>query len=225
MRRGVTPGTAHHREEAKEAASDAWESVAEVLEGRLCLAVVAGHACSIVPDLPDTVFIALGDGPASVRPPHRAPCCAPRRARARAPRADAHARRPPDAAEAYEPFCADFGPINLGHTVRFVRALAATLLGAPRARVVCVVRRSREAVSNAVYLFGAFLTLALRAAPADTWRALARPGGRLAPLVAPFRDATWARAAHTVDARACWAALRRAAACGMLDLASFDTDE
>ena len=72
----------------------------------------------------------------------------------------------PDRKFVYRPFCADFGPINLGMTHRFCEMMSKLLQETPpNVRVVyCAgAAESAEDNTNAVYLLGAFLLLHLGA--------------------------------------------------------------
>ena len=72
----------------------------------------------------------------------------------------------PDRKFVYRPFCADFGPINLGMTHHFCDMMAKLLHETPpHVRVVyCAgAAESAEDTTNAVYLLGAFLLLHLGA--------------------------------------------------------------
>ena len=67
---------------------------------------------------------------------------------------------------AYRPFCADFGPINLGMTHRFCELIAKLLQETPpHVRVIFCAgeTESPEGTTNAVYLLGAFLLIHLGA--------------------------------------------------------------
>ena len=89
---------------------------------------------------------------------------------------------------AYTPFCADFGPFNLGMTHHFCGVLE-ELLRAPRtpaAKIVFTFATPTH-ITNAMYLLGAFLIIHLKASPEQA----GAPFRNFASVVLPYRDATW----------------------------------
>jgi len=90
---------------------------------------------------------------------------------------------------AYTPFCADFGPFNLGMTHHFCGVLE-ELLRAPRtpaAKIVYHTFATPTHITNAMYLLGAFLIIHLKASPEQA----GAPFRNFASVVLPYRDATW----------------------------------
>ncbi|KAJ1487647.1 protein-tyrosine phosphatase-like protein [Baffinella frigidus] len=123
-----------------------------------------------------------------------------------------------DAEMTYLPFCADFGPINLGHTFNFLRKLTGiftdpTLEGK---RIVCCTPRGQAEVTNVIYLLGAFLCLSLSAKPDAAWHPFANA---FKDVCKPFRDATWVKSTYDLHG------LVKATSEGLFDPVDFDEEE
>ena len=147
----------------------------------------------------------------------------------------------------YRPFCADFGPLNLGMTFHFGQVLAKLLTQTPQnVRIIYSCADKTEnpcTTTNAVSLLGAFLILHFHISvheawgpfstldpapppPPNTWTiAYPRPTPTSAhSYVVAYRDATWTAAAKTfpLHLTACWSALKRAVEGGLFAPATFD---
>jgi hypothetical protein len=150
----------------------------------------------------------------------------------------------------YRPFCADFGPLNLGMTFHFGQVLAKLLTQTPQnVRIIYPCADKTENpfnTTNAVSLLGAFLILHFHISVNEAWG----PFSKLDPAPPPpptppntwtiayptptptsahsyvvaYRDATWTAAAKTfpLHLTACWSALKRAVEGGLFAPATFD---
>jgi len=119
----------------------------------------------------------------------------------------------------YTPFCADFGPFNLGTTHHVVYVLRKALASRPDARVVFYTTRLPADVANAVFLLGAYLCIEHGATPKEAWK----PFSGLDPaMLPPYRDATWAASTFDLYVFDCWAGLRRAIAAEIYSPTAFD---
>lgn len=102
----------------------------------------------------------------------------------------------------YVPFCADFGPLNLGTTHHVGAILQRLLSDRKRARQKVVFAVQPEQLepdlTNAIYLLGAFMVLRLGATPEQAWAPFA---GLDRHLVLPYRDATWTKSTFDLHVR------------------------
>ena len=122
----------------------------------------------------------------------------------------------------YVPFCADFGPFNLGTTHQVVRVLRKVLASRPDAKIVFYTTRRPADVANAVFLLGAYLCIERGATPEEAWT----PFSGLDPaMLPPYRDATWAASTFDLYLCDCWAGLRRAMAAEIHSPTAFDKFE
>ncbi|EKX46344.1 hypothetical protein GUITHDRAFT_157774 [Guillardia theta CCMP2712] len=124
----------------------------------------------------------------------------------------------------YAPFCADFGPYNLGTTHHFCDTVKRMLKNPENSRkqIVFCCGVETEDVTNAVYLLGSFLVLKMEASVLDVMHIFsALPRG----VLRPYRDATWVRSTYDLKLDDCWAALQRAVATGLYMPASFSKEE
>jgi len=102
----------------------------------------------------------------------------------------------------YAPFCADFGPINLGTTHQMCEQLHRLLTCTPLdQKIVYYTTDKPEDVSNSMFLLGAFLCINLGVTPEQAWQPFA---GLDAVLSLPFRDATWANSSFDLHVQVCF---------------------
>ena len=130
---------------------------------------------------------------------------------------------PPRQVMRYMPFCADFGPFNLGMTHHFCQVLK-ELISSPKLQKVKIVYYTSTAANdttNAIFLLGAFLVLHLGARPEDAWA----PFCSLSGAVKPYRDATWVPSPYDLHVKDCWAGLVKAVSARLYDPGNFDEDE
>ena len=102
----------------------------------------------------------------------------------------------------YAPFCADFGPINLGTTHQMCKQLNRLLTCTPLdQKIVYYTTDKPEDVSNSMFLLGAFLCINLSMTPEQAWQPFA---GLDAVLSLPFHDATWAKSSFVLHVQVCF---------------------
>ena len=123
----------------------------------------------------------------------------------------------------YLPFCADFGPFNLGTTQHVCAMLARVFRDkSPHLPVVWVCSEEPTEITNAIYLLGAYLCLVCGQTPDQA----EEPFLGLDPsCILPFRDATWAKSTFHLTYRDCWAGLLRAVDTGLYHFDTFDKNE
>jgi cell division cycle 14 len=123
----------------------------------------------------------------------------------------------------YQPFCADFGPFNLGMTNNYGGVLKELMLSHKNKRTKIVYYTSAAAsdTTNAIYLLGAFMVLHLGATPDEAWA----PFSNLNGAVKAYRDATWVPSPYDLHVKDCWSGLTKAVSVGCYDINTFDEDE
>jgi cell division cycle 14 len=127
----------------------------------------------------------------------------------------------------HRPFCADFGPVDLGSTHHVCTVLKQVLQrieaeGTNEERVVFYTTRKPTDVANAIYLLGSFLCIHLNATPEQAWW----PFKNLSPGSVPsYRDATWSKSIFDLHVRDCWSGLCRAISEGLYNVKNFDAAE
>ena len=127
----------------------------------------------------------------------------------------------------YEPFFADFGPLNLGQTYRYCARLDALLDEAAQTgkRVYHVMSADPHYRANSAVLLGAYCVLFLEKTAEDALGSIAA----LKPFT-PFRDASCGPTTYNLSVLDSIRALERAKACGIVDFhlrekSSFNIDE
>jgi cell division cycle 14 len=122
----------------------------------------------------------------------------------------------------YEPFLADFGPLNLGLTIRYCRMMEALLkdptLADKRIVQYCSLDPGRRA--NAAYLVCAYLVIAKRK-PAEL---AFEPFRNFYPPFLPFRDATRGPCTFHMSILDCLRGLETAIQLGWFDWVKFDVE-
>lgn len=120
----------------------------------------------------------------------------------------------------YEPFYADFGPLNLAQTFRFVTELDKLLkVPAYQKTVVyhfCSTDSAKRA--NAAYLMGAFQVIAFGKTAEESWR----PFSSVYPPFADFRDASFGACSYKCTILDCLKGLEYAMKLGWFDVKTFD---
>ena len=106
----------------------------------------------------------------------------------------------------YEGYCDDFGPMNMSTTIDFIQHLDFKLDSCPESDIVVSAQDGRRALTNAVYLIGAYMALKLDMCPHEVERRFSF----LDPaFLESYRDATFVRPdfrLHLVD---CWSGLAK----------------
>mmetsp|Transcript_10942 Transcript_10942/g.33299 ORF Transcript_10942/g.33299 Transcript_10942/m.33299 type:complete len:513 (-) Transcript_10942:269-1807(-) len=122
-------------------------------------------------------------------------------------------------------FFADFGPVNIGRTVRCVRALEAMYTPIAKSAKDVVVKARyvgpTHMHSNAAFLAGAFCVLKLGMTPDEAFL----PFLLRNPPLAPFRDASFGVSSWSLSVHDALKGLHRAYKSGHLNPGTFDADE
>jgi len=120
----------------------------------------------------------------------------------------------------YEPFFADFGPLNLSNTFRYCKLLKAILDDPQLAnkRIVHFCSQCPKKRANAAYLIGAFQVMMLRRTADTAWR----PFATLRPPFLPFRDATCGICTYQCTILDCLKGMEYAMRIGWFDPSNFD---
>ena len=123
----------------------------------------------------------------------------------------------------YLPFCADFGPFNLGMTHYFLEVLHELFNTAKLREDKLVYYTSPTApdVTNAIFLLGSFLVCHLGASADDAWVPFCNLNG----IVRPYRDATWVKSPYDLHVKECWRGLAKALSTGLYNPSTFDDEE
>ena len=123
----------------------------------------------------------------------------------------------------YMPFCADFGPFNLGMTHHFLLVLDELFKTTCMCEDKLVYYTSPNAsdVTNAIFLLGSFLVCHLGASADEAWT----PFCNLNYIVRPYRDATWAPSPYDLHVKECWGGLAKAISTGLYNPSTFDKEE
>lgn len=121
----------------------------------------------------------------------------------------------------YEPFFADFGPLNLGHTYRFVSELEKLLSDPTYTKYQIYHYTSLDSAkrTNAAYLMGAFQIISLKRSADEAWK----PFEKISPPLAAYRDASYGEhcsyKCHVLD---CLRGLEYAIKLGWFDIKNFN---
>jgi len=129
-----------------------------------------------------------------------------------------------DLQERYQPFCADFGPVNLGIIFRFCDMMHQKMSDPRLARRPLVYYCSDEAdlITNTAYLLAAYLVIDHSYTP----EAAVEPFNNFTPSpIIPFRDATYVTSTYDLRLYDCLSGLHKAIELGWLDCDTFDVDE
>jgi cell division cycle 14 len=123
---------------------------------------------------------------------------------------------------AYEPYFADFGPLNISMLVRFCRALRDHLQSSVEGtELFFYSSQTPHLRANAGYLMAGFAVLVLRMAPEE----VASLMSRAYPPLLPFRDASYGVAAFQLTVADVVRALHKARLLGWIDVDTFDVTE
>lgn len=122
----------------------------------------------------------------------------------------------------YEPFFADFGPLNLALTYRYCKLLEAKLRdpGLADKRIVHYCSHDPKKRANAAYLMGAYQVI-MGGKPAD---AAYQPFNGIYPPFLPFRDATCGICTFHLTVVDCLKGLEKAIEIGWFDIRRFDVE-
>jgi cell division cycle 14 len=106
----------------------------------------------------------------------------------------------------YEPFCDDFGPMNISCVTRFIEDLDCMLAEAPSCKHVYYIEPGRRCLSNGVFLMGSYLIIKHDMDPDEVWSLFENVDFS---MIEPFRDATYAPSDFDLELIDCWRALKR----------------
>lgn len=122
----------------------------------------------------------------------------------------------------YDPFCEDFGPLNLAKTYRYFQLMHSKLSSPLLAskRIVHCTSSCPEKRANGAYLMSSFLAVILG------WdlQAATAPFEALQPPLLPFRDATYGPCFFPLTASDCVGGLLKAKTLGWFNASSFDVE-
>lgn len=122
----------------------------------------------------------------------------------------------------YEPFCSDFGPLNLAMTYKYCAELE-RLLKSPeysKCKIYHYASLAPFKRSNAAYLMGAFEVLVLQRSAEEAWE----PFAGLEDFVA-FRDASFGGCSYQCTILHCLRGLQSAVQFGWFSLRTFNVEE
>ena len=106
----------------------------------------------------------------------------------------------------YNAYCDDFGPMNMSSTIGFIKLMDSELASFPDAKIVVCAEDGPRALTNAVFLVGAYMIIKLDMAPAQVSSCF----NWLDPSsIESYRDATYSRPdfrLHLVD---CWRGIHK----------------
>eukprot|EP00884_Botryococcus_braunii_P000343 jgi/Botrbrau1/10309/Bobra.0120s0022.1 len=122
----------------------------------------------------------------------------------------------------YEPFYADFGPLNFGQAYKYFNYTKTLLKEALRrkCRLCLFTGPERTHMANSAVLVGMFQVLGLNRTAQQAWEILAPLGKFL-----PFRDASWGTPVFDLTVKDCIDGIARARDCGIVDWQSTDTEQ
>ncbi|CAK59904.1 unnamed protein product (macronuclear) [Paramecium tetraurelia] len=120
----------------------------------------------------------------------------------------------------YEPFFADFGPLNLGHTYRFVTELEKLLSDRTYQQYAIYHYTSLDSAkrANAAYLMGAFQVIILKLSADDAWK----PFQSVKPAFQDFRDASYGQCTYKCTILHCLRGLEYAIKLKWFDVRKFN---
>ena len=124
----------------------------------------------------------------------------------------------------YMPFCADFGPLNLGTTHQICKQLR-VLLSRPTlqdSKIIFYTSHEPSDITNAIFLLGSYLCLHMGYTPERAFK----PFVNLDPsLSLPYRDATWVKSTFDLHVIDCLEAMQKAVTEGIFKHDKFDGAE
>ncbi|CAJ1340119.1 unnamed protein product, partial [Effrenium voratum] len=122
----------------------------------------------------------------------------------------------------YEPFFADFGPLNLSMVWRFCKTLEAKLAdpGLSDKRIVHYCSHDPKKRANAATLMSCFQVVVLRKSADEAYK----PFASVYPPFLPFRDATCGICTYSLTVLDCAKGMEKAIQCGWFDWKQFDVE-
>ena len=123
----------------------------------------------------------------------------------------------PACAVGYQPFCDDFGPMNMSCIVDFIKCLDYEFSTFPESKIAFCVEKGRRNLTNAVFLLGAYMILREGLTP----QAVAASFDRLDDeLLEAYRDATHSKPDFRLRLIDCWRGLDKGIQQGWIRLAA-----
>ena len=116
---------------------------------------------------------------------------------------------------AYNSFCDDFGPIDLGSVYEFCHLVDNELKNGSKRPIVMLIPPSKQKITNTVFLIGCYLIMHYNAEPDE----IAPRFSALQPHLLSFRDVSPGTQNFDLSLADCWAGLHRAKTLGWV---SFD---
>uniref|UniRef100_A0A6U4KCZ2 protein-tyrosine-phosphatase n=1 Tax=Hemiselmis andersenii TaxID=464988 RepID=A0A6U4KCZ2_HEMAN len=129
-----------------------------------------------------------------------------------------------DFQERYEPFCADFGPVNLGIVHSFCGMMRGFMTDKRilSREIVYYTSSAPNFCTNAAFLLSSYLVVEHGRTPEDAWAPFET---MLDSPVCPFRDASFLPDSYKLTVLSCLGGLKRAMSLGWYDPANFDLEE
>lgn len=120
----------------------------------------------------------------------------------------------------YEPFFADFGPLNLGMTYRFVTELEKLITDSTYSKYLIYHYTSLDSAkkANAAYLMGAFQVIILKKTAEEAWK----PFQKVQPPFADYRDASYGACTYKCTILHCLRGLEYAIKLKWFDVRNFN---
>ena len=107
----------------------------------------------------------------------------------------------------YIKLCDDFGPSNFASVAAFIQNLDQEILNCYSSRLVYNARKGRRALTNAIFLLGAFMILRLKKSPLEVSKRFEVIGKR---NIEDYRDSTFLPQNFGLRVLDCWSGLNRA---------------
>ena len=118
----------------------------------------------------------------------------------------------PKSAVQYEPFCDDFGPVNMYCVADFIKSLDWNFDSYPDSKIIFCVEKGGRNLTNAVFLLGAYMVLKENLTSdevAECFESLDES------MFEAYRDATYSEPDFGLRLIDCWKGLEKGEAAGM----------
>lgn len=120
----------------------------------------------------------------------------------------------------YEPFYADFGPLNLGCLYRYCQLLKDKLASDQHKdkKIIHYCNSDGQHRTNSIFLLAGFLVMEMAFSPEDSMK----PFRTASPAPLPYRDASYGVCTYALTLADCMAGLKRAKDLNLINFATFD---